>query len=96
MQLGGVHVTVSLTLCCSASGQDELVYHMVANCRMRVVVCVLCSHRARLPDMLLHLRLHQVRGGHRSSSACTTVSALHIFQSASVQPRTPRSLNFDC
>lgn len=56
---------MSLTFCCSASGQDELVYHMVANCRMRVVVCVLCSHRARLPDMLLHLRLHQVRGGHR-------------------------------
>lgn len=67
-------------------------YHMVANCRMRVVVCVLCSHRARLPDMLLHLRLHQVRGGHRSASVCTMVSALHIFQSASGKPRAAAAL----
>lgn len=39
--------------------RTDLLIHMVTSCKNRMVSCVMCSHRARLPDMLEHLKLHQ-------------------------------------
>ena len=58
--------TLPIPVCFSNKGvlvalpsQDDLLCHMVTNCRCRVVTCIICKHRARLPHMLLHLKLHQ-------------------------------------
>ncbi|PNH06600.1 hypothetical protein TSOC_007049 [Tetrabaena socialis] len=45
--------------CGEWADRSELLRHMVATCRFRVVNCMLCKHATRLPDMLEHLRLHQ-------------------------------------
>lgn len=39
--------------------QSDLLTHMVAKCKNRVVNCMLCSYSTRLPEMLQHLRGHQ-------------------------------------
>ena len=39
--------------------QEDLLRHMATGCRNRTVSCIVCKLRARLPDMLRHLRLHR-------------------------------------
>ncbi|GAX72745.1 hypothetical protein CEUSTIGMA_g201.t1 [Chlamydomonas eustigma] len=45
--------------CSEYVDKDELLPHTVNSCRFRIVTCIMCKHRARLPDMVFHLRLHQ-------------------------------------
>ena len=44
---------------CADGLQEDLPRHMATGCRNRTVSCIVCKLRARLPDMLRHLRLHR-------------------------------------
>eukprot|EP00798_Chlamydomonas_sp_ICE-L_P027611 gene27611-7248_t len=45
--------------CSQYFDKDAMLQHMSIMCKNRVVSCVVCKHRARLPDMVKHLSIHQ-------------------------------------